>query len=455
VLAFQLPQHLRSSLQFSALGEQAHFNPVQIRHTTRNSAAGSCSLPLCDRRRLVTRVATAIASSAVIRTQFSTLAASNNPITALVHTTFRLSPLSVMQRAAKKQRLSTPACSAGVFPPPLPVPPPQQQQRPPVPPPHQQQQYHKQQQKGGRKQKEVPPSVQVRQDIQMAAKANNLWAALAAYDRSKLEGHKLNVDSYTSLLYLCSGGDQWEQLLPGTELLTYEGLLPWAVNGTAAALVPMATTQKHPTPLEPGSNSHDASHPAPTPPAARDIGLSTEMHATARAVHARQIFQDMQAAKVEANEMCYTALARLAAAAGDPDEAFNVVHGMLELGIAPRLRSFTPALAAYAQAGDVASAFDVDAAIAAAGLDMTEAEYARLLQAAEAGASWEQARCAAHEWVGRWGEGGWALGSQTIISLTHYPTMGLHGCSPSLFPHKHMPSHLPMPMQWCSPPDGH
>ena len=130
-------------------------------------------------------------------------------------------------------------------------------------------------------------------------------------------------------------------------------------------------------------------------------------------------------------------------------------QGMVAAGIAPKLRSYTPALIAYAERGEADKAFEgggslflwfpccrwcrhcsrrccgccgccpggpclvhcdpscpgasqpvwiqscfkllvcpctaVDAAIAAQQIDLTEAEFARLLQAAAAGASWERA----------------------------------------------------------------
>lgn len=52
-------------------------------------------------------------------------------------------------------------------------------------------------------------------------------------------------------------------------------------------------------------------------------------------------------------EVAYTSLARLAAAAGDGDAAFAAAKKVVEQSLIPRLRSFVPALVAYAAVGQV------------------------------------------------------------------------------------------------------
>ena len=49
-------------------------------------------------------------------------------------------------------------------------------------------------------------------------------------------------------------------------------------------------------------------------------------------------------------ELAYTALARIAAAAGDGDAAFEATQQGLRAGVPARLRAFVPALLAYAVA---------------------------------------------------------------------------------------------------------
>lgn len=70
---------------------------------------------------------------------------------------------------------------------------------------------------GGRKKKPVPPEVQIRIEIQIAAKLGDIAKALAAYDKAKAEGIQLTVDSYATLFYVCSGGDNWESALTSNQ----------------------------------------------------------------------------------------------------------------------------------------------------------------------------------------------------------------------------------------------
>lgn len=54
-------------------------------------------------------------------------------------------------------------------------------------------------------------------------------------------------------------------------------------------------------------------------------------------------------------ETAYTALARMAASAGDGVAALAAAQAMVAAGLSPRLRSFTPALLAFSTAGQVQS----------------------------------------------------------------------------------------------------
>ena len=55
----------------------------------------------------------------------------------------------------------------------------------------------------------------------------------------------------------------------------------------------------------------------------------------------------------------YTALARMAATAGQPNEALQAAHDSLAAGHVARLRQFVPALKGYCAAGNVGMAFKV------------------------------------------------------------------------------------------------
>ena len=52
-------------------------------------------------------------------------------------------------------------------------------------------------------------------------------------------------------------------------------------------------------------------------------------------------------------EVAYTSIARLAAAAGNGDEALSAARKVVAQGLAPRLRTFVPALMAFAASGQV------------------------------------------------------------------------------------------------------
>ena len=52
-------------------------------------------------------------------------------------------------------------------------------------------------------------------------------------------------------------------------------------------------------------------------------------------------------------ETAYTALARMAASAGDGAAALEAAQAMVASGVPPRLRSFTPALLAFSTTGQV------------------------------------------------------------------------------------------------------
>ena len=57
--------------------------------------------------------------------------------------------------------------------------------------------------------------------------------------------------------------------------------------------------------------------------------------------------------------MAFTAMARMAAAAGRPQDALAAVKELLEGPLPARLRSFAPALKAFAVQGLVDEAFEV------------------------------------------------------------------------------------------------
>ncbi|KAL4527101.1 hypothetical protein Ndes2526A_g01506 [Nannochloris sp. 'desiccata'] len=213
---------------------------------------------------------------------------------------------------------------------------------------------HQKQQQQKRKHKTLTPEVEIRLAIQTAARERSIDNAFAAYDRAKELGIKLTLDSFACIMFLCSGGDDWEFMLSSANSLEADSSNP--SNGNIN-----------------GSGSGGAT------------GFSSEVITPELMARGRNLLDDMAAAAIVPNEICFTALARMEALAGNPDAALAIAVSIGEKGLLPRLRCFTPALVAYAEKGNAAKAFEVDTAIAAVGLESGENEFGRLLQAAAGG----------------------------------------------------------------------
>uniref|UniRef100_A0A0E0JU47 ribonuclease P n=1 Tax=Oryza punctata TaxID=4537 RepID=A0A0E0JU47_ORYPU len=99
---------------------------------------------------------------------------------------------------------------------------------------------------------------------------------------------------------------------------------------------------------------------------------------------ARRIFSHMLDSGASPSEATITSLARVTASdASNPaaaDEAFDLVATMREkYGVAPRLRSYSPVLAAFRRAGEAGKAYAVDAHMEASAVAPEEPEIAALL----------------------------------------------------------------------------
>jgi len=191
-----------------------------------------------------------------------------------------------------------------------------------------------------RKRKHITPEVEARLSIQLAARENDFHAAFEAFDAAVASGLKLPSDAYVTLMFLASGGDDWEALVDKKHA------------GDQGALGNLAEF----------------------------LGRCEE------------VLTRMREAGHKAQEMCYTALARRDALLGDPSAAFAHASCVIKEGLTPRLRCFTPALVAFAVHGDCDNAFAVYNAVEDAGIEPTELEFRRLLQAATLApqeAAWE------------------------------------------------------------------
>ncbi|KAJ1287249.1 hypothetical protein BS78_03G416400 [Paspalum vaginatum] len=121
---------------------------------------------------------------------------------------------------------------------------------------------------------------------------------------------------------------------------------------------------------------------------------------TPAAAAARRVFAHMLQAGAPPSEATITSLARVTAAsdadgsASAADEAFQLVATMKDkYGLSPRLRSYSPVLAAFRRAGDAAKAYAVEAHMTASAVSPEEPELAALLDvsstAGDAGKAYE------------------------------------------------------------------
>lgn len=289
-----------------------------------------------------------------------------------------------------------------------------------------------QQQQKAKKQRPITPEHQLLIDVQTAAKTQDPAAGITAYNRAVAEGINVDLSLYSVLLYLCSGGDEWErslhqQLVETTPLV--ESIMQQAATSaaeaeaaTAVAEDTAASSSNNGPPAvangEQGGTPTAADLPSGSPgtPDAAGGANTTAVDAVTTATECgqegtktqvatavivkmspaelhqagRSIFDQMQKRSTKLLELAYTALARMAATAGDGDAALEATTRGLTAGVTPKLRGFVPALLAYAVAGEPEKAFQVADLIQEQKLDLTESEFALLLQACARGAaSWQ------------------------------------------------------------------
>ncbi|EEF33301.1 multidrug resistance pump, putative [Ricinus communis] len=92
------------------------------------------------------------------------------------------------------------------------------------------------------------------------------------------------------------------------------------------------------------------------------------------------IFEHMVATGIKRNEASITAIARLAAAKGDGDYAFNLIKNMLVDNQLPRLRTYDPVLFCFCEKLEAFKAYEVEDHIVSMGMNLEELEIAALLK---------------------------------------------------------------------------
>lgn len=166
--------------------------------------------------------------------------------------------------------------------------------------------------------RESPDRV-LKHKLDMCSRNGNVIEALKLYDEARSNGIQLNEHHYNVLLYLCSSSSSLE------------------TSGDIDIL---------------------------------SVGLTRGF----------EIFQQMMIDKVSPNEATFTSAARIAAAKDDPEMAFALVKHMKDYGIAPRLRSYAPALFGFCRKLMSKEAYEVDSHMVASQVQAEEPELSALLK---------------------------------------------------------------------------
>lgn len=93
-----------------------------------------------------------------------------------------------------------------------------------------------------------------------------------------------------------------------------------------------------------------------------------------------RIFNHMFSLNITPNEATVATVARLAAANGDGNRAFELVKNIGNYNVAPRLRTYDPALFCFCELLDADKAYEVEEHMNSVGVSLEEAEIAALLK---------------------------------------------------------------------------
>ncbi|KAH1130629.1 hypothetical protein J1N35_002007 [Gossypium stocksii] len=93
-----------------------------------------------------------------------------------------------------------------------------------------------------------------------------------------------------------------------------------------------------------------------------------------------RVFDHMMALNIHPNEASITSIARLSAAKGDGDCAFEMVKKLGDYQVSPRLRTYEPALFCFCQKLEAEKAYEVEEDIDKMGLSLEEPQIAALLK---------------------------------------------------------------------------
>ncbi|XP_047081416.1 proteinaceous RNase P 1, chloroplastic/mitochondrial-like isoform X2 [Lolium rigidum] len=226
--------------------------------------------------------------------------------------------------------------------------------------------------KRGKRSKGGERGVKLRVELDMCSKRGDVMGAIDLYDSAVKEGVRMGQHHYNVLLYLCSSAAL--------------GTVQPAKSGTK-----LDSASAESSGYSEDNNMHeDHVHDQERnkfnlfrlEETTSGIPISDEIKEYAR-TRGFEIFDKMRSEKqrVLMSEAALTAVARMAMSMGNGDMAFETVKQMKELGIAPKLRSYGPALTAFCSSGDVDKAFEVEAHMLESGVIPEEPELGMLLSA--------------------------------------------------------------------------
>ncbi|KAM0832747.1 hypothetical protein ACQ4PT_064697 [Festuca glaucescens] len=226
--------------------------------------------------------------------------------------------------------------------------------------------------KRGKRSKGGERGGKLRVELDMCSKRGDVMGAIDLYDSALKEGVRMGQHHYNVLLYLCSSAalGTVQPAKSGTKL----------DSASAESSGYSEDNDMHEDPVhDQESNKFNLFRLEET---TSSIPISDEIKEYAQ-TRGFEIFDKMSSEKerVQMSEAALTAVARMAMSMGNGDMAFETVKQMKELGIAPKLRSYGPALTAFCSSGDVDKAFEVEAHMLESGVIPEEPELGMLLSA--------------------------------------------------------------------------
>ncbi|KAF0933731.1 hypothetical protein E2562_019208, partial [Oryza meyeriana var. granulata] len=239
--------------------------------------------------------------------------------------------------------------------------------------------------KGKKKAKGSENEGKLRVELDMCSKRGDVMGAINLYDSAVKEGIRMGQHHYSVLLYLCSsaalGFVQPAKSGNSGSGIASIGQLSSSSTESVGNLKCNDVSEGHSEDQERSKTDLFASDDDVTEKPSR-IPVSDELREYAR-TRGFEIFEKMcsEEEKVPMSEAALTAVARMAMSMGNGDMAFDIVKQMKDQRIAPKLRSYGPALTAFCNSGNVEKAFEVEAHMLESGVRPEEPELETLLRA--------------------------------------------------------------------------